>query len=81
MAQQHSYEVLRRLDGDKVYEPGDTREMTEADAKHLVDLGCLRKAPADMAAKSAPPPEDKAEPALHNKAATPARAKRQKTGA
>ena len=59
MAETAKYEVLRALDGDRPYQPGDTREMLVIDAKPLVDLGCLR------------PLVQKAETPLQNKIETP----------
>lgn len=66
MADLAKYEVLRRLDGDRLYEPGETREMAPADAKPLVDLGSLR--PIRSAAKAEAEHANKAEPAPANKA-------------
>jgi hypothetical protein len=43
MSEKQTYKVLVQLDGDKPYFKGDTREMTEAEAQHLVDLGVLEK--------------------------------------
>lgn len=63
-----SYKVLRRLDGDKLYEPGDTREMMEADAAHLVALGAIEPAKA----KAEKTPANKMEPDLQNKSDQPA---------
>jgi hypothetical protein len=62
-----TYKVLRRLDGDKLYEPGDTREMIEADAAHLVATGALEPAKA----KAEKAPANKMEPDLQNKADQP----------
>lgn len=37
-----TYDVHRSMHGDgKDYEPGDTRELDEADARALVDMGAL----------------------------------------
>lgn len=35
------YDVLREHEGDRFYKRGDTRELTENDAQHLVSLGVL----------------------------------------
>jgi hypothetical protein len=62
MAEKQTYKVLRRLDGsDRAYEIGDTREMTAADAKHLVELGALEPV-SGKAAKAPPAEETKEEP-------------------
>lgn len=58
------FEVVRQHLGDKMYLPGDKREMSEDDAKHLVPH-VLRKA---SVSKAAPAPKNKAEPAPTNKA-------------
>ena len=57
------YEVLREMQGDKDYKLGDVRDLSEADASHLVSLGVLRKA----ATKAAPRLKNKAAPPLENK--------------
>jgi hypothetical protein len=57
------YEVLREMQGDKDYKPGDIRDLSEADAKHLVGLGVLRK----IATKAAPPLKNKADRPPENK--------------
>ena len=57
------FEVLRRHIGDKPYEPGDFREATESDVKHLVDGGVLRR----VQEKAEPAPKNKAETAPKNK--------------
>jgi len=67
MAEKFIYKVLRQMDGDRQYLEGDTRELTEAEAKHLVDLGVLKRVGS---AKSEPASENKAEAAPANKAGT-----------
>lgn len=77
------FRVMRALDGDRLYAPGDVREMSAADAKQLVDLGALQpiedaaadevgapdgKPEPDLQGKSEPEPLNKAEPAPLNKA-------------
>jgi transketolase C-terminal domain/subunit len=57
------YEVLREMQGDKDYKPGDTRELSEGDAKHLVDCGVLRK----VSTKAAPRLKNKADRPPENK--------------
>ncbi|WP_309086459.1 hypothetical protein [Chelativorans sp.] len=53
------FHVLRQHYGDKQYLPGDTREASEGDVKHLVDNGVLSKeAPK---AKAEAKPANKAE--------------------
>ncbi|MBY5689348.1 hypothetical protein HFO41_10985 [Rhizobium leguminosarum] len=54
------YTVLRSHEGDKFYKEGDKRELSAAEAKHLVELGVL--------AKAEPTPQNKAAPAPKNKA-------------
>lgn len=85
----HSYRVLRAMQGDRNYAEGDTRELTPAEAKHLVDLGVLKdlgpvkegKASADEAApdsegkKQAPAPANKQAPEPANKAVRAAKGK------
>lgn len=51
-----TYEVLRQHLGDKMYMPGDSREVAQGDVQHLINNGVLREVKA------------KAEPALSNKA-------------
>lgn len=58
------FEVRRQHLGDKMYMPGDIREIGEAEVKHLVDRGVLVKAGAV--------PRNKAErAAAHNKSGKP----------
>ncbi|MCW7545424.1 hypothetical protein N7I30_16615 [Aurantimonas litoralis] len=49
------YEVIRQHLGDRMYMPGDEREISEGDAAALVRNGVLKE------------PGKKAEPALKNK--------------
>jgi len=74
MAAKVTYKVLRRLDGDQLYNPGDTREMTEIEAKHLVALGVLER----VDGKAADAPANKAEASPPNKAETAHKAKKAK---
>ena len=55
------FNVIRQHYGDKMYSPGDTREASESEVKHLVDAGVLErvaekaeKAPVNKAEKAAP---------------------------
>jgi hypothetical protein len=41
MTEQKSYTVHRSMLGDKEYERGDTRKLTPAEAKPLIDAGAL----------------------------------------
>ncbi len=59
MAEKVTFNVLRRHEGDRLYDEGDTREAVPADVAHLVTGGVLKKAEAKTA--------NKAEPALTNK--------------
>ena len=60
MSKVTDYAVLREHEGDRLYMPGETRQLTEVDARHLVKLGVL------AAAGEKP---EKAEPNVSNKAA------------
>lgn len=64
------YKVLRRQEGDRLYEEGEMRTLDAAEAKHLVDLGILReiKAEGTPKNKAESKPANKAEPASKNKA-------------
>jgi hypothetical protein len=63
-----TYKVLRRMEGDKLYAAGDTRELSKADAAHLVKLGVLEPVDADEdAAKAEAAPLNKMESAPLNK--------------
>ncbi len=72
MAQKKTYRVLRPMDGDRFYRPGETREMFPIDAAHLLRLGALVEvADGDDGERRQPEeqePEDKAEDAPANKA-------------
>jgi hypothetical protein len=58
------YKVIRQHYGDRLYMQGETREIAEAEARHLVPR-CLEP----IAAKAEPAPKNKAEgPAPKNKA-------------
>lgn len=60
------FHVLRQHFGDKQYMPGDTREVSESDVKHLVDAGVLKK----VSEKAEPKPLNKAEKAAPKNKAT-----------
>lgn len=62
------YDVKREHEGDRFYKTGETRELSEADAKRLVDLGVLARAAGDEATKAEPAPKNKAEKPNANKA-------------
>lgn len=66
------YRVLRRHEGDRVYDEGDTREGTEAELGHLVP----KVLEPIGAAKAEPAPRNKAESAPTNKAEQSPRRKR-----
>ena len=59
MAEKVTFNVLRRHEGDRLYDEGDTREAVPADVAHLITGGVLTKAEAKTA--------NKAEPAVANK--------------
>ena len=67
MAELFTYKVLRRHEGDRVYEEGETRDGTESDLGHLVP-NVLRKVGPAKAEKAEPAPLNKAERAPANKA-------------
>ena len=69
MAELIRYRVLRRHDGDKLYEEGDIREARDVDVKHLVPKTLRQIGPVEK--KAEPAPLNKAEPAPANKAAHP----------
>jgi hypothetical protein len=54
-----TYQVLRQHLGDKMYMPGDTREVAQGDVQHLINNGVLREAQA----KAEAPVANKAEKA------------------
>lgn len=67
----HEYRVLRHMQGDKDYAPGDTRVASSADVQHLVphaleDLGPVKVAPAPRTKKDRKV-TTKIAPALSNK--------------
>ncbi|WP_042954174.1 hypothetical protein [Rhizobium leguminosarum] len=62
MSSKIAYTVLRSHEGDKFYAEGDIRELSAADAKHLVDLGVIKLLKAE------PKPKNKAEATPKNKA-------------
>jgi hypothetical protein len=76
MADKMKFRVIRRHDGDRMYEEGETREGTQADLGHLVPNVLELIGPADQSApepvaseqKAEPEPQNKAEPAPTNKA-------------
>lgn len=54
------FNVLRQHYGDRMYFPGDEREMAENEAAELVKSGVLKKAAAKPANKAEPAPKNKA---------------------
>lgn len=62
------FDVLRQHYGDKQYWPGDERDASEADVKHLVESGVLKRQKADQrpANKAAQPVETKRDPLDHD---------------
>ncbi|WP_044026783.1 MULTISPECIES: hypothetical protein [Roseobacteraceae] len=54
------YEVMRRHQGDKFYEEGDTREAKPSDVAHLVVNGVLRKKAPEVLNKARAVPKNKA---------------------
>lgn len=67
MSKINEYSVVRRHEGDRLYEEGDKRVADENEVKHLIPhvlelIGPAPDAPEPVEA------EEKAEPALENKA-------------
>ncbi|MBY5976724.1 hypothetical protein KUV39_08700 [Phaeobacter italicus] len=54
------YEVMRRHQGDKFYEEGETREAKPSDVSHLVARGVLRKKAPEVLNKVRAVPKSKA---------------------
>jgi hypothetical protein len=75
MSKMVTYKVLRSHEGDRFYKDGETRELSTADAKHLVDLGVLEEA-VSGSEKAEMPPENKQEASPLNKAELAATSKR-----
>lgn len=71
MADTVKVKVLRHLQGDEAYEPGDTRELSRADAERLAATGAVEI----VGAKAEAPPANKAEPKPANKAGGSSRRK------
>lgn len=65
----HRYRVLRHMQGDKDYVPGDERIAAPADVSHLVPQALKDLGPARKAARALP---NKAAPTVDNKAEKPA---------
>lgn len=59
-----TYEVIRQHLGDRLYMPGDVREVNQGDVAHLVANGVLKP----VRAKAGPAPANKAAPKPQNKA-------------
>lgn len=71
MADKVKFQVLREMEGDRFYRAGETREMAEADAVHLVRLGVLKKVDGKAEAVTA----NKSEHATENKGGQKSKAK------
>ncbi|MEH6721047.1 MAG: hypothetical protein V7704_19380 [Aurantimonas endophytica] len=65
------FEVIRQHLGDRMYMPGDEREISEADAAALVKNGVLKASRK----KAEPAPQNKMEQAPANKAERSTKAK------
>lgn len=59
MAEKVTFNVLRRHEGDRLYEEGDTREAVAAEVAHLVGAGVL--------VQPAPTNANKVDPLDHDK--------------
>lgn len=66
MAEKVTFNVLRRHEGDKLYEEGDTREAVVAEVGHLIGLGVLEKADTHARNKAEPAAANKADPLDHD---------------
>ncbi|WP_188260864.1 hypothetical protein [Azospirillum tabaci] len=79
MADKKTYRVLRPMDGDRFYRPGELREMFPIDAANLLRLGALEALADDgdeeRQKSEGPVPEDKIEGAPANKAEVTSKAK------
>jgi len=75
----HTYRVERHMIGDKPYAPGDTRDLTPAEAAQMVKVGALTDLGPAKAEKAEAEAENKAEPEVENKAEAPAAKKPLKT--
>ncbi|SFV33192.1 hypothetical protein SAMN05216456_1915 [Devosia crocina] len=58
------FDVLRQHYGDKQYWPGDVRDASEADVKHLLESGVLKRQKAE------PKTQNKVEPPIETKRMT-----------
>ena len=67
MAEKVTFNVLRRHEGDKLYDEGGTREAVPAEVAHLVANGVLQKAAAKPANKAEPTLANKVDPLDHDK--------------
>ena len=67
MAEKVTFNVLRRHEGDRLYEEGESREAVAADVAHLVDLGVLEKAEGKVKNKAEPAAANKADPLDHDR--------------
>lgn len=67
MAEKITFNVLRRHEGDKLYDEGDTREAVAGDVAHLVATGVLEKAAAKVKNKAEPVVANKADPLDHDR--------------
>ncbi|MBW9062382.1 hypothetical protein JNB71_03525 [Rhizobium herbae] len=74
MAENLRWKVLRRHDGDRMYEEGEIRTGTKAELGHLSPR-TLELIPAELAAKAERAVLNKAERPTANKAATGPKAK------
>lgn len=66
MAEKVTFNVLRRHEGDRLYDEGDTREAVAAEVAHLVAGGVLAKADAKAKNKAEPAAANKADPLDHD---------------
>ncbi|RVT80214.1 hypothetical protein EM858_04255 [Agrobacterium sp. CNPSo 2736] len=60
-----TYDVMREHEGDRFYRSGETRDLNEVEAKHLVELGVLVER---STAKAETKVKNKAEQVPSNKA-------------
>lgn len=60
MTERTLYRVLRHMEGDKLYAPGDERELDAIDARHLLALGVIEKVSSDDTSTGSGEPDNSA---------------------
>lgn len=67
MAEKVTFNVLRRHEGDRLYDEGGTREAVPGEVAHLVASGVLEKSEPKSNNKAEPVVANKADPLDHDK--------------